>query len=85
MVQLFYDYNVYTAGHRKYINLRFPIMEIAKYIFFLVASITLFGVFGGLDPTNSIMEMAVRAVLVGLVFSGFALLKEAKEFVIQHI
>ena len=60
-------------------------MEIAKYIFITVASITLFGIFGGLNPYNSIAEIAVRAVMVGLVFAGFAVLKEAKEFVVAKI
>ncbi|NET34095.1 MAG: hypothetical protein F6K19_19075 [Cyanothece sp. SIO1E1] len=60
-------------------------MEIAKYIFFIVASITLFGILGGLDPSNSIAEIGVRAVMVGLIFAGVAVLKEVKNMVLARI
>lgn len=60
-------------------------MEIAKPIFYVVASITLFGILGGLDPTNSIAEMGIRAVIVGLVFGGFAVVREFKDQVLSRI
>jgi len=60
-------------------------MEIAKYIFFIVASVTLFGILGGLDPSNSIAEMGIRAVMVGLIFAGVAVLKEVKNMVLARI
>ena len=60
-------------------------MEIAKTIFIIVASITLFGIFGGLNPDNSIAEVAVRAIMVGLVFTGIAVLREAKDYVVARI
>ncbi|NER84715.1 MAG: hypothetical protein F6K42_35405 [Leptolyngbya sp. SIO1D8] len=60
-------------------------MEIAKYIFFIVASITLFGILGGLDPSNSIADMGIRAVMVGLIFAGVAVLKEVKNMVLARI
>ena len=60
-------------------------MEIAKPIFYIVASITLFGIIGGLDPTNSIVEMGIRAVIVGLIFASFAVLREVKDLVLARI
>ena len=60
-------------------------MEIAKYIFIIVASITLFGIFGGLAPDISIAEMAVKAVFVGLVFATVLVLREAKTMLLQKI
>ena len=60
-------------------------MEIAKYIFIVVASITLFGIFGGLNPDNTIAEMGVRAIMVGLLFASVAVIREAKDFVVAKI
>ncbi len=60
-------------------------MEIAKPIFYIVATITLFGIFGGLDPSNTVAEMGVRALMVGLVFGSVAVLKEVKEQVLARI
>ncbi len=60
-------------------------MEIAKPIFYIVASITIFGIIGGLDPTNSIAEMGIKALMVGLIFAGFAVLKEVKDQVLARI
>ncbi|GAB5409909.1 MAG: hypothetical protein BalsKO_22740 [Balneolaceae bacterium] len=60
-------------------------MEIAKYIFIIVASITLFGLFGGLSPDITVPEMALKAVFVGLVFAGGLVLKEAKTALFSKI
>lgn len=60
-------------------------MEIAKYIFMVVASITLFGIFGGLNPDNTIAEMGVRAIMVGLIFAGAAVVRETKDFIVAKI
>lgn len=60
-------------------------MEIAKYIFIIVASITLFGIFGGLAPDISLSEMALKAVFVGLVFASGLMLKEAKTVILSRI
>jgi hypothetical protein len=60
-------------------------MEIAKYIFIIVASVTLFGIFGGLNPDNSIAEMAVRAIMVGLVFAGIEVFKQVKDEMLARI
>lgn len=60
-------------------------MEIAKPIFYIVAATTLFGIFGGFDPTNSVAEMGIRALMVGLVFGTIAVLKEVKDQVLTRI
>lgn len=60
-------------------------MEIAKPIFYIVASITLFGILGGLDPTNSVVEMGITAIVVGLIFGGIAVLKEVKNQLVEKI
>lgn len=60
-------------------------MEIAKPIFYIVASLTIFGIIGGLDPTNTYAEMAIKAVVVGLIFAGFAALKEVKNMILARI
>jgi small-conductance mechanosensitive channel len=61
------------------------IMEIAKPIFIIVASITLFGILGGLDPSNTIFEMGLTAVVVGLIFAGLAVLREVKDQVLARL
>jgi hypothetical protein len=53
-------------------------MEIARPIFIIVASVTLFGMLGGLDPTNTIFEIGITAVVVGLIFAGVKVLGEVK-------
>ncbi|MCG8373634.1 MAG: hypothetical protein MI700_08885 [Balneolales bacterium] len=60
-------------------------MGIAKYIFYVVASITLFGIIGGLDPSNSVAEMGIKAVVVGLVFATTSILIQAKDLLIYKI
>ena len=60
-------------------------MEIAKPIFYIVAATTLFGIFGGLDPSNTVAEMGIRALMVGLVFGTMAVLKEVKDQVLTRI
>lgn len=60
-------------------------MEIAKYIFFIVASITLFGIIGGFAPDITLSEVALKAVFVGLIFSAVSLLKEAKTAIFHRI
>lgn len=60
-------------------------MEISKYIFVIVASITLFGVFGGFTPNISIVEIAFKALAVGLVFVSVIGLKQATETVLHKI
>ncbi|MGB0346640.1 MAG: hypothetical protein ACPGGA_04085, partial [Balneolaceae bacterium] len=60
-------------------------MEIAKPIFYIVAATTLFGIFGGLDPSNTVAEMGIRALMVGLVFGTIAVLKEVKDQVLTRI
>lgn len=60
-------------------------MDFAKYIFIIVASITIFGVLGGLDPTNSVAEMATKAVLTGLIFATGFVLREAKTLLLSKI
>lgn len=60
-------------------------MEIAKYIFIIVASITLFGLIGGLSPDITVTEMALKAVIVGLVFATGIVLKEAKTVIFSKI
>lgn len=60
-------------------------MEIAKYVFIIVASVTLFGIFGGLAPDITLAEMAIKAIFVGLVFAGFLVLREAKTVILSKI
>ncbi len=60
-------------------------MEIAKYIFIIVANITLFGLVGGLAPDITVAEMAVKAVFVGLIFATGLVLKEAKTVLLSKI
>lgn len=60
-------------------------MEIAKYIFIIVASITLFGIVGGLEPDITIAEMAIKAIFVGLIFATGLALKEAKTVILSKI
>lgn len=60
-------------------------MEIAKYIIILVASITLFGILGGLAPDITIAEMAVKAIFVGLIFATGLVLREAKTLLFEKI
>ncbi len=60
-------------------------MGIAKYIFYVVTSITLFGIIGGLDPSNSVAEMGIKAVVVGLVFATTSILIQAKDLLIYKI
>jgi len=60
-------------------------MEIAKYIFIIVASVTLFGIFGGLEQNITLGEMALKAVFVGLIFATGLVLKEAKTLILAKI
>ncbi len=60
-------------------------MEIAKYIFIIVASVTLFGILGGLEQNITIGEMALKAVFVGLIFASGIVLKEAKTLILSKI
>lgn len=60
-------------------------MEIAKYTFFIVASITLFGIFGGFAPDITLPEVTLKAVFVGLIFSGVTILNEVKTALFQRI
>jgi hypothetical protein len=60
-------------------------MEIAKPIFYIVGSITLFGILGGLDPSNTIAEMAVRAVMVGVIIAGISVAKDVKNTLLEKI
>jgi hypothetical protein len=60
-------------------------MEIAKYIFLVVASITLFGLIGGLSVENTIPEMLFKAVVVGLILGSAYALKEAKNLLLSKI
>lgn len=60
-------------------------MEIAKYIFIIVASVTLFGILGGLEQNITLGEMALKAVFVGLIFATGLVLKEAKTLILAKI
>ncbi|MBO6522347.1 MAG: hypothetical protein JJ971_00850 [Balneolaceae bacterium] len=60
-------------------------MEIAKYIFIIVASVTLFGILGGLSPDITLPEMAVKAVFVGLIFATGLVLREVKTLLLEKI
>ena len=60
-------------------------MELFKYVFIIIASVTLFGLFGGLEPNISVMEMFIKAVFVGLVFATVLVLKEVKTTLLEKI
>ena len=60
-------------------------MEFAKYIFIIVASITIFGIFIGLDPNISVAEMTFKAVITGLIFASVIALREAKNLLLSKI
>lgn len=75
----------HTGGHRENFNSKYYIMEIAKYIFIIVASVTLFGIIGGLAPDITMAEMAVKAVFVGLIFATGLVLREAKTMLLEKI
>lgn len=60
-------------------------MEIAKYIFIIVASITLFGIVGGFEPNITIAEMGLKSVFVGLIFTSALVLREVKTAVFAKI
>lgn len=60
-------------------------MELFKYVFFIIAGITLFNLFGGLEPGIGFGEMALKAVFVGLIFATGLVLKEAKEAFLNKI
>jgi small-conductance mechanosensitive channel len=60
-------------------------MDFAKYVFIIVASITVFGILGGLDPTNSIAEMAFKALVTGLIFATGLVLREVKTLLLSKI
>ncbi|MBO6794775.1 MAG: hypothetical protein JJ895_12760 [Balneolaceae bacterium] len=60
-------------------------MEIAKPIFIIVASLTLFGIFGGFDPANTMLETGLTAIVVGLIFMGITILKEVKDQLLARL
>ncbi len=60
-------------------------MEIAKPIFIIVASLTLFGILGGFDPSNTMLEIGFTAFVVGLIFMGITILKEAKDQLLARL
>ncbi len=60
-------------------------MDIAKYIFIIVASVTLFGILGGLEQNITIAEMGIKAVFVGLIFATGLVLKETKTVLLSKI
>ncbi len=84
-MSLFLSEPRHTGGHQEKFNSRYYIMEIAKYIFIIVASITLFGILGGLSPDITMAEMAVKAVFVGLIFATGLVLREAKTMLLKKI
>ena len=60
-------------------------MELFKYVFIIVASVTLFGLFGGLEPNITVGEMFIKAVFTGLVFATVLVLKEVKTVLLEKI
>ena len=60
-------------------------MEIARPIFYIVGSITLFGILGGLDPTNTVAEMGIRAAMVGVIVGGISVAKDVKDNLLARI
>ncbi|HCD53317.1 MAG TPA: hypothetical protein DEQ34_12780 [Balneolaceae bacterium] len=60
-------------------------MEIAKYIFIIVASVTLFGIIGGMDPANSVVMIGAKAMLTGAIVGTFLMLKEYKGVILSKI
>lgn len=60
-------------------------MDFAKYIFLLVASLTVFGILGGFDPANTVAELLIKSVLTGLVFATVMVLNEVKTQIFAKI
>jgi len=60
-------------------------MNFAKYIFILVASLIVFGLFGGFDPSNTVGELFIKSVMTGLIFASVLVLNEVKTQVFAKI
>lgn len=60
-------------------------MEFSKYIFITVAALTLFGIVGGFEPNITVGAMTIKALIVGSIFTGFFILREAKTMILQKI
>lgn len=60
-------------------------MNFAKYVFILIASLIVFGLFGGFDPSNTVGELFIKSVVTGLVFASVLVLNEVKTQIFTRI